>query len=538
MGESDPDAVDYYSRLGASRNDDIESIERQRKQADRRFSPMSTSPDADEQRHMRINAASNVLEDPEERERYDACFDAFGRVRGTAVYETLSGEVVDDAFDDATLENHLEGFVEILGPVAGAREFESYYHDLNQPLADSIDAEAVPNGYAVEDPGFGIAVWSRHEADESVDLDRWLTGGRDLWRTALEDPAAVEEMLATLSDSEHRSVAAADTGSDDAIFSTGSTPEDDTTPTARVDGHPSSGTADLPNEYTPADQREERVVSREFVRTPLDRLRQSLAYVGQATAWGVGGTVAATAAGVLGPVAAGVVFLPLLAAGLLALSAVGGLNAAVESAIGVPLASSDAPFTTGGLVHYLAVLVAIVAPAAATARVLVPWIDDRKGRGLPRDAWLVFGLALASLSVALFVVVGQRALPRSAGVGLTALVAAGTFQAARDVGVPRVLSLLCRNVAAGAFGLLSAVSALLLTGSLLEAVAPGVAAAYVDLLTRLPLVASPLVGLDNVELAVVAFGALAFVPIALTTVYSLSYAVESVVLRIRSRAYS
>ena len=106
------------------------------------------------------------------------------------------------------------------------------------------------------------------------------------------------------------------------------------------------------------------------------------------------------------------------------------------------------------------------------------------------------------------------------------------------MGVPRVLSLLCRNVAAGAFGLLSAVSALLLTGSLLEAVAPGVAAAYVDLLTRLPLVASPLVGLDNVELAVVAFGALAFVPIALTTVYSLSYAVESVVLRIRSRAYS
>lgn len=534
MGDSDPDAVDYYSRVGASPDADIETIERQRKQADRRFSPMSTSAEASEKRHMRINEASSVLEDPAERERYDACYDVFGRIDGTAVYETLSTAVLDETLDDAVLENHLEGFVKLLGPVDGARAFESYSHERNRPLSDTIDADALPNGYAVDDARLAVAVWSRHQAGDPCELERWLAGGRTLWRTALVEPGAVDDLLADLP--EHPVSAAPDTGSEDdgELFS--SEADGDAT-SARIQGHPSSGTADRPGEYTPADEREESDRVDASVGT-LQRFERSLAYIGLTGAWGVGGTVAAAATGLVGTATGGVVFLPLLAAALLVLSSVGGLNASVEATLGVPLASADAPFATASLTHYLSMLVAAVVPAALTVRLVVPGIDDRKGRGLPRDAWLVFVVALAALTTALFVGVGRRALPRSAGVGLTVLVAAGTFQAARDVGAPQLLSLLCRSVAAGAFGLVSAVAAVGFTWLSLDTLAPSVAATYAGLLVGLPLVESPLFGIGNAELVAVGFAALAFVPIALTTLYSLSYAVESVVLRFRSRAVS
>lgn len=543
MGESDPDAVDYYSRLGTSRNADIESIERQRKQADRRFSPMSTSPEGDEKRHMRINEASSVLEDPTERERYDACYDTFGRINGTAVYETLSTEVLDETFDDGTLRNHLEGFVEILGPVEGTRTFESYYYELNHPLSESIETDVLPNGYSIEDGGFGIAVWSRHEADQACELARWLTGGRNLWRTALKEPGAIDDLVADLPERQQVAEPAPTSADDQELFaSEGGAPGNatsDQAPTTHIDGHPSSGAPDLPNEYTPADQREESVTSFDIaVGTPFQRLKQSLSYVRVTGAWGVGGTAAAAATGLLGPVVGGVVFLPLLAAVLLVISSAGGVNASVEAALGVPLASSDAPFTTSSVVHYLSLLAVMAGPAAVTVKLVVPWVHDRKELGLPRDSWLVFVIALVTLSLALFVGIGQRALPRSLGVGLTALVAVGTFQAAQDVSAPPLLSLLCRKVAAGAFGLVSAVAALVITDSVLDTTVPTVAATYRGLLTGLPLVEMPLTGIDNVELLVVGFGALAFVPLALTTLYSISYAVESIVLQLRSRAYS
>jgi hypothetical protein len=537
MGEPDPDAVDYYSRLGVDPTADSETIERRRKQADRRFSPMSTSPEAGEKRHMRINAASTVLEDPPERDRYDACFDRFGRVTGTAVYETLSTDVLEATVDDEVLGNHLEGFVEILGPVAGTRAYEAYYDELDPPIAEGEDVPALPNGYSVADPGFGVAAWSYHEAGEPCALSTWLTGGGDLWRTALESPRDVDDLVADLSEHDPAATPERPVG-DGARSSPSASASDGGTPTTRIDGHPSSGTGELPREYTPTSEREGRSLSLSLsVGSPVDRIGRSLSYVGSTTAWGLASTAVAAAFGVTGPVAAVVVFVPLLALALLALSAGGGLNASVQAALGVPLASSEAPFRTPSLVHYLSLVVLAVVPAALTIRFAVPWVDARKRRGLPRDSWLVFLFALTALSTALFVGVGQGRLPRPVALVATALCSVATFQAARDVGAPRLLSLLCRSVAAVAVGLLSTVAALALAGVTLDAVAPGLATAYVDALAALPLVESPLVSARTAELGVVAFGALSFVPLALTTLYSLSYAVESAVLRLRSRAY-
>ncbi|MFB6188960.1 MAG: DnaJ domain-containing protein, partial [Halapricum sp.] len=196
--DPNPDAVDYYARIGVSSDADAETIQRRRKQADRRFSPMGTSPDADEKRHMQINRASTVLEDADERARYDDLYDALGPVNGTIAYETLSGGVLDEVREDETLCDHLRGFVEILGPKAGSREFEHYYDELSTPLPEDIGDADLPNGYAVADVGFGIAAWSWHRSDQPCGFSLWLTGGRQLWRTALLEPDTIDDQLETL----------------------------------------------------------------------------------------------------------------------------------------------------------------------------------------------------------------------------------------------------------------------------------------------------------------------------------------------------
>ena len=527
--EPDPDAVDYYSRIGASPDADAETIQRRRKQADRRFSPMGASPDADEKRHMQINEASAVLEDEDERARYDDCYDALGPINGTLVYETLSSGVIDDVRDEETLLDHLRGFVEVLGPKTGAREFQRYHSRLSTPLPEDIGDTDLPNGYAVGDVGFGVAAWSWYESEQPSDFALWLTGGRQLWRTALLEPDAIDDQLDALRTSGPASVPGEDTQS-----------TDEGTPATQISlGHPSSGGPVTPTDSradsraTDSDERGPVTAVASVLSTPAERLANVLTYVGATSAWTGGSLLGTAGGGLVGAALVGILFVPLLAAALLFESSAGSI--AIN---GVPLVDLDAPLATVGVVHYLAVGLLVCVPAGVTARYVVPAVRQRKETALPRDAWLVFGLILPALAGALFVGVGQSALPQRPGIALTAVLTAFTFQAAMDVGAPRSLSLLCRSVATIAFGLISSVVALAGVGVALSAIRPAVFEAYAGVLTSAPLVGRPIVSTANAELLVVAAGALAFVPLALTTLYSLAYAVESAALRLRSRAYS
>lgn len=523
--DPDPDAVDYYARIGASREADAETIQRRRKQADRRFSPMGASPDADEKRHMQINRASTVLEDPEERARYDDCYDALGPINGTLAYETLSTGVVDDVRNSETLLDHLRGFVEVLGPKAGSREFERYHDQLSTPIPEDIGDTDLPNGYAVDDVGFGVAAWSWHESEQPSEFSLWLTGGRQLWRTALLEPGSIDDQLDSLRNNGPASVPEQE-----------DTVEDDDTPATQISlGHPSSAgsvTTGYPTPESETDESGRLTAVTAALSTPAERLASVLTYVGSTGLWTGGSLLGTAGSGVAGSLLVGVLFVPLLAAALLLESSTGGLAVG-----GVPLVAVDAPLSTVGVVHYLAAGLLVCVPAGLTARYVVPAIRQRKGTALPRDAWLVFGLILPALAGALFVGVGQSALSQRPGIALTAVLTLFTFQAAMDVGAPRLLSLLCRSVATIAFGLASSAAALAGVGIVLATFRPAVFDAYADVLASAPLVQHPLESTANAELLVVAAGALAFVPLALTTLYSLAYAIESAALRIRSQAH-
>lgn len=530
-GDPQPDAVDYYSRIGVSPDADAETIEHRRKQADRRFSPMSSSPEGDEKRHMRINAASSVLEDPDERARYDHCYEAFGPNRGTAVYETLSTDVLDAVLEESMLADHLRGFVEIVGPVAGSRAFEAYYHEMNPTEPDAERAADLPDGYAVEDAGFGVAAWSFREAGQPCDRDRWLRGGRDLWRTALADEDSVDALVDDLeTQAEQRP---------ETVTTALETATDDATPTTRVHGHPSSGTStgDLPSEYASSDEREASGpgVTVHF-RSPIERVRRSLSYVLRTGVWGIGSVGATVLSGAGGLLAVATAFVPLLAIALLVQSALPGVAAAVESALGVPLASSDAPLTTVTAVHGVALVLLVIVPPALTARFVVPRIGERKTRGLPHDAWLVFVGALVALVAALVVGIGDRALPRPVALGAVGLLTAFTYQASLDVGGLRWLARLCTAVATLGFSATSSVAAVAVADTLLRSVDPALAAASTGLLTGHGPVSTPLVGPANAESVAVALGTLAAIPLALTTLYSIAYKVESLTFRLRSWA--
>lgn len=523
--DPDPDAVDYYARIGASPEADAETIRRRRKQADRRFSPMGASPDADEKRHMQINRASTVLEDADERARYDDLYEALGPINGTLAYETLSTGVVDDVRDSETLLDHLRGFVEVLGPKAGSREFERYHDQLSTPIPADIGDTDLPNGYAVDDVGFGIAAWSWHESDQPSEFALWLTGGRQLWRTALLEPESIDDQLDSL---RHNGPASVPDREED---------EDDETPATQINlGHPSSAgsvTTGYPSHDSESDAGGRLTAVTAALSTPAERLASVLTYVGSTGLWTGGSLLGTAGSGVVGSLLVGVLFVPLLAAALLIESSTGGLAVS-----GIPLVEVDAPLSTVGIVHYLTAGLLICVPAGVTARYVVPAVRERKETALPRDAWLVFGLILPALAGALFVGVGQSALPQRPGIALTAVLTLFTFQAALDVGAPRVLSLLCRSVATIAFGLVSSVAALAGVGVALSTLRPAAFSASVDVLESAPLVRQPLESTANAELLVVAAGALAFVPLALTTLYSLAYAIESAALRLRSRAYS
>jgi len=524
--DPDPDAVDYYARIGASPEADAETIQRRRKQADRRFSPMSASPDADEKRHMQINRASTVLEDAEKRTRYDELYDALGPINGTLTYETLSTDVVDDVRDSETLLDHLRGFVEVLGPKAGSREFERYHDELSTPIPDDIADADLPNGYAVDDVGFGVAAWSWNESEQPSEFSLWLTGGRQLWRTALLEPESIDDQLDSLRNNGPASVPDRDESA-----------ETDDTPATQISlGHPSSGSSRTPagrprESETDENGRVPAVTA--ALSTPAERLANVLTYVGATGLWTGSSLLGTAGGGVVGSLLVGIVFVPLLAVALLVESSTGGLAVS-----GVPLVDLDTPLATVGLVHYLVVGLLVCVPAAVTARYVVPAIRKRKGTTLPRDAWLVFGLILPALAGALFAGVGQSALPQRLGIAVTAVLTVFTFQAAIDVGAPRLLSLLCRSTATIAFSLIGSVTAVGGVGAVLSAVRPAVFEAYVSVIVSGPLIERPLASTSNAELLVVAAGALAFVPLALTTLYSLAYAVESAALRIRSRAYS
>jgi hypothetical protein len=522
--DPDPDAVDYYSRIGASSDADAETIRRRRKQADRRFSPMGASPDADEKRHMQVNEASAVLEDEDERARYDDCYDALGPINGTIAYRTLSTGVVDDVRDDGTLLDHLRGFVEVLGPKSGAREFERYHNRLSTPLPEDIGDTDLPNGYTVSDVGFGVAAWSWHESEKPCAFSLWLTGGKQLWRTALLEPDAIDGQLDALRNNGPASVPQRDDQS-----------TDEGTPATQISlGHPSSGGSSTPSSRGLGTTERARVSAlTSALSTPAERLANVLTYVGATGLWAGGSLLGTAGGGIAGAVLVGVLFVPLLAAALLLESSVGGFVFG-----GVPLVDLNAPLATVGVVHYLVVGLLVCVPAGVTARYVVPAVRERKETALPRDAWLVFGLILPALAGALFVGVGQSALPQRPGIALTTVLTVFTFQAAMDVGAPRYLSLLCRSVATIAFGLISSVVALTGVGFVLSSARPAVSRSYTAVIGSVPAVQQPIVSTANAELLVVAAGALAFVPLALTTLYSLAYAVESAALRIRSRAYN
>ncbi|MCU4718576.1 J domain-containing protein [Halapricum hydrolyticum] len=523
MPEPDPDAIDYYARIGVDPEADLETIERHRKQADRRFSPMGTSPDADEKRHMRINEASNVLEDPDRRQRYDDLYESLGPINGTLAFETLSTDTTDAVRTDETLNEHLRGFIEVLGPETGAREFKRYHGRLTTPLPDDIEGADVPNGYGVDDTGFGVAAWSWHQADQLCPFSLWLTGGPQLWRTALLDSDAVDGLLAELRESGPAAVPdseTAATGSDEA----------DETPTTQLSlGHPSSAAIDRfeTDESVPSVT---ETASR--LSAPVDRLRNVVSYVLATGGWAAVTTAGSAGGGLVGSAVAAVALVPLLAIALVVQS-----TAPDVSVAGVPMVDIDRPFVTVSLVHYLVVGLAGTASAWVAGRGFVPRIRERKDATLPRDAWLVFGPALPLLAGALFVGIGQSAFSRRPGLVLTAALAAFAFQAAMDVGAPRLLSLLCRGVSTLAFALASAVTSLAVIGLGLSATYPGVFEAYAAVLATLPAVESTVFGAANTELLVVSLGALAFVPLTLTSLYSLAYALESVALRVRSRAF-
>jgi hypothetical protein len=511
---------------------------------------MSSSPQGDEKRQMQINAASNVLEEPEERARYDRCYDRFGPVKGTIVYETLSSGVVDAVFEDDTLADHLRGFVEVMGPVMGARTFETYYHQLDPPIPEKVDTDSLPTGYAVEDAGFGIAVWSFHQADRPCDLALWLTGGSDLWRAALQDPDDIDGMVDSLrarQQSTPTPTPTADTAATDTSTSSTATTDfepDEESPATQISGHPSSALSpdQLPERYRPNVSSPSGGwtpdILTERLSLPTQRLERVVSYVGSTGAWGMGSVGAITASGLASLLVVAIAFVPLLAVTLVAASSVPALDSITRSLVGVPLVSADTPLETLSVVHYLTVGLLVLVPTVLSARYVVPWAHSRRRRGLPRDAWMVFVVMLLGLAGALFVGVRQGVLPRPVAVGVTALLTASTFQAALDVGAPKVLSQLCRSVAAVAFGLASAVATVTLWTLTLGVVAPSAQEPYTALLTGSGLLASPLVTMDNVELVVVGFGALAFVPLALTTLYSLTYALESVAMRLRSKSFT
>jgi hypothetical protein len=544
VGEPNPDAVDYYSRIGVSPDADAETIERRRKQADRRFSPMSSSPQGDEQRHMRINVASNVLEDAESRRRYDAFYDAFGPIEGTAVYDTVDESVADAVIDDGTLFAHLRGFVDVLGPIDGARSFETYYEELDPPITtEKLSVDALPNGYATDDAGFGVAAWSFHAAGQPCALSLWLTGGRDLWRSALQDPDDVADLVADLDRDREPSAAPTTSVADSAVEDS---PVTDLDATTDIDGHPSSGapSSDLPSEYTPAGQRTDDTgpgvaerLDEMGLPAPLQRLGDALSYVGTTGGWSLASAGSVSLTGVLSLPVSTILLVPLLAVLLLVRTSLPGVNEAVVGALGVPVASTDAPLTTASLVHYLGAGLVVAVPASLTARFVVPAVRARKTRGLPRDAWLVFGIGLGALAAALFVGLGRGALPRPLAVGTTALLTVFTFQASMDVGSPMLLSRLCRGVATGAFALASGLAALAAALVGLDAAAPGIGTATTDVLGTVPGVASPVLSLGTAEVATIAFGALAIVPLSLATLYTLAYTVESITIRLRSRSY-
>ncbi|QSG13385.1 DnaJ-class molecular chaperone [Halapricum desulfuricans] len=529
MPEPDPDAIDYYARIGVEPGADPETIERRRKQADRRFSPMGTSPDADEKRHMRINEASNVLENPDQRRRYDDCYESLGPINGTITFETLSTETIDAIRDEETLHDHLRGFIEVLGPKGGSREFQDYYEQVTTPLPDAIERDDIRNGYAVEDAGFGVAVWSWHRADRPCSFSLWLTGGQQLWRTALLEPEAVDELLDQVREGGAAAVSEQAT--------TGGTADETPTTQLRL-GHPSSAAPDpLESDAAAVPDRSgsDRSVpspagTTSWLSAPFDRLRDVVAYVLATGGWSVVSAVGSVGGGLVGSAVAAVAFVPLLAVALVVQSTV---DIAV---VGLPLVDLDRPLATLALVHYLLVGLAAATSAWTAGRALVPRIVSRKRAALPRDAWLVFGPTLAALAGALFVAIGRSTLPQWPGLAFTAVLAAFTFQAAMDVGAPRPLSLVCGTVSTLAFALAGAVASLAVIGLGLSATHPGIFGTYATVLAALPAVESTVFGAANAELVVVSFGALAFVPLALTSLYSLAYALESVALRVRSRA--
>ncbi|QSG05446.1 hypothetical protein [Halapricum desulfuricans] len=534
MPEPDPDAIDYYARIGVEPGADPETIERRRKQADRRFSPMGASPDADEKRHMRINEASNVLEDSGQRRRYDDCHDSFGPINGTIAFETLPAETIDAVRDDQTLSDHLGGFIEVLGPKAGAREFQDYSEQVTTPLPDAIERDDIQNGYAVEDAGFGVAVWGWHRADRPCPISLWLTGGQQLWRTALLEPDAVDDLLAQLREGGAASVSKLET--------TAGTPDDsaDETPTTQLSlGHPGSAAPDrlegdaaaVPDRPGSDGSVRSAAETASRLSAPFDRLRGVVSYVLTTGVWSAVTAVGSAGSGLVGSAVAAVAFVPLLAVALVVQST------ADVAVAGLPLVDLDRPFATLGLVHYLAVGLAAATSAWTAGRALVPRTVSRKRAALPRDAWLVFGPTLAALAGALFVGIGRSTLPQWPGLALTSALAAFTFQAAMDVGAPRPLSLLCDAVSTFAFALASAVASLAVIGLGLSAIYPGGFEVYATMVATVPAVGPPVFGAANAELVVVSFGALAFVPLALTSLYSLAYAVESVAIRIRSHAF-
>jgi len=516
MGEPDPDAVDYYSRIGVGPDADHETVERERKRADRRFSPMSSSPEADERHHMRINAASSVLEDPDSRECYDTFYETFGRIEGTAVYETLAEPATRAVVDEPRLLAHLCGFVEVLGPVDGARRFQKYYDGIEGSLPEAFDELDLPDGYSLEDVGFGVAAWSFRTAGEPCSFGTWLSGGRDLWRAAIQDPEDAPELVAELTGSHEQATAGA--------------------PTTRLEEGGDDSSDDLPREYV----REEVTTGwgqwpSIGIAIPSRRVGRTLSYLVLTTLWATGSTAVAAGSGLLGLVAGIVVFVPLLALGLVVRSSFPGIDAAVQSSVGVPLADPAAPLAGVSLVHYLTVAATVV-----VAMWLAGWttvrLHERRSRGFPRgDAWLVFGFLLAGLAAALFAGVGAGALPRPVSMAATGLITAVTFQAAMDVRAPQELGQLCRSVSTMAFGLAGIVAALVATDRLLVGVAPDLAATtYASLVPPLPLVDLPLSSMATAEPVVVGFGALALVPLALTTLYSVAYAAESLAIRYRS----
>jgi len=529
MPEPDPDAIDYYARIGVRPEADRETIERQRKQADRRFSPMGTSPDADEKRHMRINEASSVLEEPDQRRRYDSLYESLGPINGTLAFETLSTDVIEAVRDSERLSAHLRGFVEVLGPKAGARQFTHYHEQLAAPVPDVIDSGELPNGYSVADSGFGLAVWSWHRTDRPCSFSLWITGGQHLWRTAVLEPESVDQLVtdlqtsgpATLSGSAGNAPSGGSNDHGDIASS------DDTPPTQISRGHPSSavvrGEAD---ESIPS-----MAVTASWALGVGSRLHDVVSYIVATGSLTAGYAGVLVAAGLVGSLLATVVFLPLLAVMLVVQSSLPELSVA-----GLPLVDPDSPVASLGFFHYLVVGVATTTAAWVTGRLLVPWIQRRKSASLPRDAWLVFGSTLLALVGALFLGVGQSELAQWPGLALTGLLAAFTFQASMDIGAPRPLALLCQSVATLSFALAGAVASLV--GIALAAVntSPVAFETYRTVVLTAPIVDPTLFSAANAELIVVGFAALAIIPLALTTLYSLAYTVESIAIRVRSRA--